>query len=473
MLGFLPCINSGKPQKRLHWFGAVGQLCKRAWWGGLQGQFEGGYFPAEAASGAGAGGGAGAGAGVGAGGGAGEGAGVAAGGGAGAGGAEAAGAGAGAEAAASGEGSNEALADQRNSKDDVQHVFESESCSDLKVVWEGRQLAHMGFLVVSFVLCLAADGFNPWKGGNYTMWFIALKILNYKAKPGSKRENLIIVAIVNGPRAPASYKWYVRMVTDELKLLQKGVKSKHPFSSGEAWVYADLKIVSADHPGFSELLNCHHCGAKRACKLCDLTGTRLAGQRQFSYLSARRYLGTTEQDSVVRQDPAFGPPETRGPPVLRTGTDMNEDMLKAHRTKEPVNGMKGYSPLVAQYKKSIHKLLACDIAHNLKVGFKHFFRVLKGTAKMAPFKKPEYSKGLKKKYTEKGKEIPHREREELKKRTEAWELNSAAQDKIKEVSVTWLLFCVVIIIAPVYITTIQHICFAKRTESTMSRVCRM
>ena len=92
---------------------------------------------------------------------------------------------------------------------------------------------------------------------------------------------------------------------------------------------------------------------------------------------------------------------------------------------------------------------------------------------MAPFKKPEYSKGLKKKYTEKGKEIPHREREELKKRTEAWELNSAAQDKIKEVSVTWLLFCVVIIIAPVYITTIQHICFAKRTESTMSRVCRM
>ena len=433
MLDLLPCINSGNPQKRLHWFGAVGQLCKRAWWSGLQGKFEGGYFPpgrgpAEAA--AGAGGGAGAGAdGV-----------------AGAGGAEAAGAGAGAEAAASGEGSNEAPAVQRNFEEDVQHVFESESCSDLKVVWEGRQLAHMGFLVISFVLCLAADGFNPWKGGNYTMWFIALKILNYKAKPGSKRENLIIVAIVNGPRAPASYKWYVRMVTDELKLLQKGVQSKHPFSSGEAWVYADLKIVSADHPGFAELLNCHHCGAKRACKLCDLTGTRLAGQRQFSYLSARRYL---EQDSEVRRDPAFGPEEPRGPPVLRTGTDMNEDMLKAHHTGEPVNGMKGYSPLVAQYKESIHKLLACDIAHNLKVGFKHFFRVLKGTAKMAPYKKPEYSKAVQKKYLDKSMEIPTRLQQELQKRTEEWKRNTAAQEEIKAVSVTWLLFCVVIIIAPV------------------------
>lgn len=443
MLDLLPCINSGTPQKRLHWFGAVGQLCKRAWWSGLQGQFEGGYFPpgrsrAKAASGAGAGGGVGVVAGAGAGG-------------AGAGGAEAGGAGAGAEAAASGEGTTEAPADQRNSEDDVQHVFQSESCSDLKVVWEARQLAHNGFLVVSFVLCLAADGFNPWKGGNYTMWFIALKILNYKAKPGSKRENLIILAIVNGPRAPASYKWYVRMVTDELKILQKGVKSKHHSSSGEAWVYADLKIVSADHPGFSELLNCHHCGAMRACKLCDLTGTRLAGQRQFSYLSARRYLGFTGQDLVLRQDTTFGPEETRGPPVLRTGTDMNQDMLRAHHTGEPVNGMKGWSPLAAQYKESLHKLLACDIAHNLKVGFKHFFRVLKGTAKMVPFKKPEYSKALKKKYTEQGKEIPPRHQQELKERTEVWALNAAAQEKIKEVSVTcnWLLFLVVITIASV------------------------
>ena len=272
--------RAGKSTKQLHWFGAVGQLCKRVWWGDLRSQLEGGYFDAT------------------------EG-----------------------ECFSSGS-SSSSLPDSFSASSSpfplrssgsssgarVYHTFESARCADLKVVWEARRRKHLGHLVVSFAVCLAGDAFNPWKNSNYSIYFLALKILNYRPKPGSQRENLIIVAIVSGPRAPAQYKWYVRMLTDELRVLKQGVQIRKPDGSS-AWVYADLKIVAADHPGFAELLNCQHCGASRACKLCDLEGTRHTGQRQFSYLSARRYLTFEGDDAAIRQDPAFGPEETRGPPT--------------------------------------------------------------------------------------------------------------------------------------------------------------
>ena len=293
-----------------------------------------------------------------------------------------------------------------------------------------RNILHAG-LVVSFVLCFSTDGFNPWKGSPYTIWFLCVKILNYKPNPGSKTSNLIVIGLVSGPRAPKQFHWYTQMVKEELDLLEKGVLSIHPYDSDrQAWVYADLILFSADHPGYGELLNVQYAGAKWACKLCTIQGTKHCGVRCFSYEGTRRDLGFTGQDEAIRKDSVYGPEELRGPIELRTGQMMYDDMMKAHTTQIYQRGHKGYSPFTAKYYERLVGMIACDICHNMKVTFKHVCRPLKGKMKTSAFKKPQHSKKIRDKYAGKEQEIPEREKTKLRIRTEAWEKRVAAQQQV-------------------------------------------
>jgi hypothetical protein len=151
---------------------------------------------------------------------------------------------------------------------------------------------------------MGADGFNPWVGSAYSMWFIALKILNYSSDKQSVVENLIVVGVVPGPRKPAQFKWYMKMVTEELKEMMDGVQCDNPLNAEEkAWVYADLMVLSMDHPGFGEVLDVECVGAKNGCKCCHLQGTRHDGVRQYSYGgAARRELGFEGADKDLRDD---------------------------------------------------------------------------------------------------------------------------------------------------------------------------
>ena len=140
-------------KKKFYWFGLIKQLLSRVWWSGLKDDFVDGHSHSEKAP----------------------------------------------------------LDVHQKCVVTGQHVFDHSICSRLKEVWTSRNIRYAG-LVISFVLCFSTDGFNPWKGSPYTMWFLCVKILNYKPKPGSKTSNLIVVGLVSGPRAPKQFHWYTSMV---------------------------------------------------------------------------------------------------------------------------------------------------------------------------------------------------------------------------------------------------------------------
>ena len=64
-------------------------------------------------------------------------------------------------------------------------------------------------------------------------------------------------------------------ITSQLTVFTAGVKSTHPDdSTGTAWVYAEIAILSTDHPGVDGVLDVHIAGATCGCKFCHLQGTR-------------------------------------------------------------------------------------------------------------------------------------------------------------------------------------------------------
>lgn len=130
----------------------------------------------------------------------------------------------------------------------------------------------------------------------------------------------------------------------------------------------------------------------------------------------------------------FGFAETRSPIKKKTSKQMLEYAKKAKDTKKPVNGFKDLSPLIVMYQTTIAHMIACDLAHNMKVCFKHIIKLFKGKRKMAPFKKPQHPKKIRDKYQGNEGDIPAGRLEQLNERLKRWELTSAAQKKLEQVA---------------------------------------
>ena len=112
---------------------------------------------------------------------------------------------------------------------------------------------------------------------------------------------------------------------------------------------------------------------------------------------------------------------------------MLEYMRKAEDSKKPVEGFNGYSPLIVLYSNLLAYMLACDLAHNMKVCFKHIIKLFKGKRKMAKFKKPTYKKQIRETYKDRENDIPQRHRSDLEARTTQWKAKVAGQQAIEEV----------------------------------------
>ena len=122
-----------------------------------------------------------------------------------------------------------------------------------------------------------------------------------------------------------------------------------------------------------------------------------------------------------------------GPIPKKTSKEMYTHMMEAEETKEPVEGFKGFSPVIALYFSTIALMLACDLAHNMKVLFKHIIKLLKGKRKMAKYVKPEYSQKIKDEYLSKNISVPASIQKDLVKRLELWEKKCSAQQKVEQV----------------------------------------
>ena len=117
-----------------------------------------------------------------------------------------------------------------------------------------------------FIIALACDGFNPWRGVQYTIWFLAFRVLNQKVKYTAKTNDLITVGIIPGPTEPKTLQFYANDIVLQLLLLQANqvtVPGKLADGSiGNFFLRAYLIGLIGDYPAICKMLNVQGVGQR-------------------------------------------------------------------------------------------------------------------------------------------------------------------------------------------------------------------
>jgi hypothetical protein len=132
-----------------------------------------------------------------------------------------------------------------------------------------------------FILALACDGFNPWRGVQYTMWFLALRIMNMNVKFTAKTEELITIGIISGPREPKTLQHYMTDIVVQLLYIQANdVTIPYTLDDGTTvlkGIAVFLTNLIGDYPAL--------------CKLLHIQGVgKLTPHTYFFYASDYNYL---------------------------------------------------------------------------------------------------------------------------------------------------------------------------------------
>ena len=177
-------------------------------------------------------------------------------------------------------------------------------------------------------LAYSTDGVNPFRSGQYTLWPMVVKILNLKPALASRTALLILAGVIHGPKKPKSLQAYQYCLTDELDLGYRGLTCE--LSGGGAFRFrTKLCLHTCDGPANSAVTNQQGAGALWGCIKCEIEGATTLGR--VLYGGVRRYL---PPDHRYRTDPAYGNPELRTPPPIRTIEDsrlqaMSEGLAQA------------------------------------------------------------------------------------------------------------------------------------------------
>jgi hypothetical protein len=198
-----------------------------------------------------------------------------------------------------------------------------------------------------FILGIACDGFNPWRGVQYTMWFLACRILNMKLAHAAKTDDVITVGITCGPREPKTLQYYAAGIVEELILLRANdisvPRSMDNGSVVDVPLQAHLVAVIGDYPALCKMLNAQGVSAKLACVQCWVVGLRLLGLRQYCY-----------------------PTHEAGNEFLPiTPEEMQQYAQEAQLSGQPVNGIKGRCPLHLVMPNMLPSAAVIDLAHTL------------------------------------------------------------------------------------------------------------
>jgi hypothetical protein len=310
------------------------------------------------------------------------------------------------------------------------HLFRSRGGRRNMSEWYRR---YMEFGQYTLVLVIATDGVNPWKKTAHSLWFIVVKVINYKSNKSNDHKKLITVGITSGPKEPVTMQFYMEMVEQELRILRAGVTSQNPTSHATVKIRADMIIAAADHLGFGKFFNME-VNSYNTCHACDVKSESQrdkAGVRQKGIECMRRYLPVNDPG---RTDPKFGDPELRGPPNLRTNEDAAKKGMEAMESGEAVDGHLGLTTITLPDPRWVG--VGLDLAHNIKVKGGDVIRMCEGNYGISPWEKPKYEKKVRedKKYQdEKGnlveEKIPTDIRKEHDAKVKNWARYCQAQQK--------------------------------------------
>jgi hypothetical protein len=240
------------------------------------------------------------------------------------------------------------------------------------------------------------------------MWFLAVRILNYKIDYIAKTADLITVGIISGPREPKTLQYYSYIIVQELLLLNSSrVTIPETLPDGTQvtrLVLAFLVALIGDYPALCKILNRQGVNSKLACIKCWVEGHRLTGLRQCNYDI------TDEADNEH--------------PMITTG-EMKRYGSEAQSTGEKVYGFKGPC-LYTQVLGNLPWFAAIDIAHCIYNYFKTFIKLMKNKVTLSAYKKPKITKSVAKKYPDG--QYPAGVKAALNKKIKEWEKRVAAQE---------------------------------------------
>jgi hypothetical protein len=187
----------------------------------------------------------------------------------------------------------------------------------------------------NLVVCLCTDGANPFKTGVQTWWPVLISLLNAPEYIRKQRDNMILTGLA-GPREP-NLAILLDILVDELyELYYKGVIMK--YYTGEYFILR-LKLLFSvgDYPGQNKIAGfCGHVH-QFGCNKCLIRAYK-DGTSALIFGGYRRYLPS---GAPPRTDPAYGPPEYRDPPRLRTHAESVQDVGNG----SAATGLKVLSPL--------------------------------------------------------------------------------------------------------------------------------
>lgn len=94
--------------------------------------------------------------------------------------------------------------------------------------WQERfinaQIADGGYNPMNLAFVMSCDGVSPFKFSQYTMWPVTIMLMNLPHHMRVKHENMLIPAIIPGPKQPWDLDSFLQPLRDELAVMRQGFK---------------------------------------------------------------------------------------------------------------------------------------------------------------------------------------------------------------------------------------------------------
>ena len=155
----------------------------------------------------------------------------------------------------------------------------------------------------SLLLTLNVDWFRPFKNSHYSCGAIYLVVNNLPRNERFKKENVILVGVMPGPKEAKTYEMnhYLEPLVSELEKLYVGVRmSTHEHPNDEVTVRAALLMVACDIPAARKVSGFTSHNSTRACYKCvrNFTRSETANRLDYSGFDVTTWIPTTWQQNV-------------------------------------------------------------------------------------------------------------------------------------------------------------------------------
>lgn len=263
-------------------------------------------------------------------------------------------------------------------KESIENIWKREDFEDMIKQWQLRKIPHgkitdiydgkvwgeIQTLMNTYEilsLMLNMDFFQPFKHTTYSVGVIFLSIMNLPRAVRFKSSNIILVAIIPGPKEPSAHAFYsyLKPLALELKdLWENGMTLTSKQTGLAITVRACVTCVSCDIPAMRKVLGFVSCMAEKGCPRCEKTFTYNTNLKRmiFSGFETCRPRDIDEHRQNVKQ-------------IIQASTATERNQL------EKIHGCRDAPLLILPYFDCI-RFGVIDPMHNLYLGTaKHMMKL--------------------------------------------------------------------------------------------------